>query len=92
MTKKDFVDLYAKLGDFATKAEAERKANAFIAAVEEALKKGEEVAFLGFGKFKVVERKARTCINPQTGKTMDVPAKKAVKFTPGKDLSTLVNK
>ncbi|MDR1834521.1 MAG: HU family DNA-binding protein [Fusobacteriaceae bacterium] len=92
MTKKEFVDLYFAEGDFSTKAEAERKAVAFVATIEKALAKGEEVSFLGFGKFKVVERAPRTCRNPQTGKEMKVPAKKAVKFTAGKDLGVLVNK
>lgn len=28
------------------------------------------ITFLGFGKFEVVERAARTCRNPQTGKAL----------------------
>lgn len=52
--------------------------------------KGEEITFLGFGKFEVVERAARTCRNPQTGKEMKVEAKKAVKFKAGKALSEKV--
>ena len=65
---------------------------AFLAVIEEALEKGEEVSFLGFGKFAVTERAARTCKNPQTGKEMKVEAKKVVKFKPGKALSEKVNK
>ena len=92
MTKKEFVDLYFAKGEFATKADAEKKAMAFLAVIEEALEKGEEVSFLGFGKFAVTERAARTCKNPQTGKEMKVEAKKVVKFKPGKALSEKVNK
>lgn len=87
MTKKEFIDLYFAKGDFETKADAERKAAAFLNVIEEGLLKGEEITFLGFGKFEVVERAARTCRNPQTGKEMKVEAKKAVKFKPGKALS-----
>ena len=89
MTKKEFVDLYFEKGEFATKADAERKAAAFLAVLEEALVKGEEVTFLGFGKFEVAERAAR---NPQTGEEMTIEAKKVVKFKPGKGLSEAVNK
>lgn len=87
MTKKEFIDLYFTKGEFETKADAERKAAAFLNVIEEGLLKGEEIAFLGFGKFEVVERAARTCRNPQTGKEMKVDAKKAVKFKAGKVLS-----
>ena len=87
MTKKEFIDLYFAKGEFETKADAERKAAAFLNVIEEGLLKGEEITFLGFGKFEVVERAARTCRNPQTGKEMKVEAKKAVKFKPSKALS-----
>lgn len=87
MTKKEFIDLYFTKGEFETKADAERKAAAFLNVIEEGLLKGEEIAFLGFGKFEVVERAARTCRNPQTGKEMKIEAKKAVKFKAAKALS-----
>ncbi|MCI6033671.1 HU family DNA-binding protein [Fusobacterium varium] len=90
MTKKEFIDLYFAKGEFETKADAEKKAAAFLKVIEEGLLKGEEITFLGFGKFEVVERAARTCRNPQTGKEMKVEAKKAVKFKPGKALSEKV--
>ena len=35
----------------------------------------------GIGKLKLVSRKARTGRNPQTGESIKIPAKKAVKFT-----------
>lgn len=92
MTKKEFVDLYFEKGEFTTKVDAEKKAMAFLAVIEDALVKGEEVSFLGFGKFEVAERAARTCRNPQTGEEMKVEAKKAVKFKAGKALSEKVNK
>ena len=92
MTKKEFVDLYYAKGEFATKIEAEKKAMAFLAVIEDALENGDEVSFLGFGKFEVAERAARTCRNPQTGTEMKVEAKKVVKFKPGKALSEKVNK
>ena len=91
MTKKEFIDLYVEKGSFETKAEAERKANAFLATLEEVLVKGEEISFIGFGKFEVTERAARTGRNPQTGEEMTIEAKKVVKFKPGKGLSEAVN-
>lgn len=92
MTKKEFVDLYFQKGEFTTKVDAEKKAMAFLATIEEVLEKGDEISFLGFGKFEVTERAARTCRNPQTGEEMQVEAKKVVKFKPGKSLAEKVNK
>ena len=91
MTKKEFVDLYFQKGEFTTKVDAEKKAMAFLATIEEVLEKGDEISFLGFGKFEVTERAARTCRNPQTGEEMKVEAKKAVKFKAGKALKDAIN-
>ena len=85
MTKKEFIDLYFEKGEFATKIDAEKKAAAFLAVIEE------DITFLGFGKFEVADRAARTCRNPQTGEEMEVEAKKVVKFKAGKGLSEKVN-
>ena len=91
MTKKEFVDLYFQKGEFTTKVDAEKKAMAFLATIEEVLEKGDEISFLGFGKFEVTERAARTCRNPQTGEEMKVEAKKSVKFKAGKALKDAIN-
>lgn len=56
-----------------------------------AAKGGEEVALPGFGKFKVRDRKARQARNPQTGKTVKVPASKKLAFLPAKALKDMIN-
>ena len=40
----------------------------------------DEFTVPGIGKLIMVDRKARTARNPQTGATIQVPAKKALKF------------
>jgi DNA-binding protein HU-beta len=59
---------------------------AFADSIGEALKKGDKVAWAGFGTFSVVKRSARKGRNPQTGKEMKIKASKAPKFKPGKSL------
>ena len=86
MTKKEFIELFAKKGEFASKAEAERKATAFLETVEEVLVQGEEVVFTGWGKWEVVEKAERVGRNPKTGEEVVIPAKKAIKFKAGKSL------
>lgn len=92
MTKKEFIDLFQAKSGLETKTQTEKVLTAMLESLEEVLVKGEEVSFLGFGKFEVTERSARTCRNPQTGEEMQVKAKKIVKFKPGKSLSGKVNK
>jgi DNA-binding protein HU-beta len=59
--------------------------------MSDAVNSGEEVAIFGFGKFKVVERKARKGRNPQTGETVKIAAKKHVKFEAAKAMKESVN-
>ena len=91
MTKKEFVELYFEKGGFETKVEAERKMKVFIETVEEALKRGEEVSFVGWGKWEVVEKAERMGRNPKTGEEIVIPAKKTIKFKAGKFLEEKVN-
>ncbi len=87
-------DLVAKITKDAglTKTEATKAVNAFIETVTDALVKGEKVILVGFGTFKVVERKARKGRNPRTGETIKIKAKKSPKFVPGKALKEKVAK
>lgn len=72
------------------KIEAEKAVDAFLATIEEGLKAGEKIAFVGFGSFEVTQRSAKKGRNPQTGKEMTIPAAKVPKFRPGKGLKDAV--
>lgn len=63
---------------------------AFSAIVTKAMKKGEEVKWIGFGTFSIVDRPARMARNFRTGEQMEVAASKAVKFKAGKLLKDCV--
>ena len=89
MTKADLVEKIAAKANL-TKAAAERALNAFLASVEESLAKDDKLTLTGFGTFKVSERAARTGRDPRTGNAIDIPASKAVRFTPGKTLKDAV--
>lgn len=89
MTKADFVSLVAAKADI-TKKEAGVAVDAVVASIGEVLAKGDSVSFIGFGTFSVAERAARTARVPSTGKTIEVPATKVVKFKVGKNLKESV--
>ncbi|WP_263139592.1 HU family DNA-binding protein [Pseudomonas sp. RIT-PI-AD] len=59
--------------------------------VSDSLENGNELTLPGIGKLKVSERPARTGRNPQTGKAIEIAAKKVVKFVPAKALSDAIN-
>jgi nucleoid DNA-binding protein len=91
MNKEELVSTIADKTGF-TKADSKRFLEAHLEAVEEALKKGDGVQLVGFGSFSIVERKATTGRNPQTGAEIKIPASKKVKFSAGKQLKEAVNK
>jgi len=64
--------------------------DAIISAITDSLSREERVTLVGFGTFQVMERKARTGVNPQTRQTIQIPAKKVPKFKPGKGLRQTV--
>ena len=89
MTKAELIAVIAgKSG--VTKAAASKALDAYVAAVTSELKKNGKIGLVGFGTFSVAKRKAREGRNPQTGKTIKIPAKKVVKFKAGKGLADKV--
>jgi DNA-binding protein HU-beta len=90
MNKAELIDSMAE-GAGISKADAKKALDAFIETTTNALKTGDRVALVGFGSFAVSERSARTGRNPQTGKEINIAAKKVVKFKAGADLGSAVN-
>ncbi len=90
MTKADLVAKMAKDAGV-TKTAADKALKSFQDSVKKALKKKDgKVTLVGFGTFSKVRRKARTGINPQTGKKIKIKARNAVKFKPGKALKDAI--
>jgi len=89
MTKADLVEKMAKDAGI-SKAAAGKALDSFIDGVVKAVKKGNKVALVGFGTFSVAKRKARTGRNPQTGKPIQIPARKIPKFSAGKTFKDTV--
>lgn len=90
MNKTEMVDAIADAADI-TKAQAAKALNAFIDGVTDTLKKGDKVTLIGFGTFEARERSARTGRNPQTGKTINIPASTTPAFKAGKKLKDALN-
>jgi len=73
-----------------TKRTSREAVDAVTSAISDSLGREEKVTLVGFGSFRVMERKARSARNPQTGEEIQIPAKKVPKFTAGKALREAV--
>lgn len=90
MNKAELIEAMAS-GSGLSKADSKKALDAFINSTTGALKKGDRLSLIGFGSFSISDRKARTGRNPRTGKEIQIPAKKVVKFKAGSELANSVN-
>ena len=88
MNKTDLVNKVAQV--LKTKKDAQAAVDIVLSSIAEALEKGDAVSLVGFGTFKVTERKARKGRNPQTGEEIYIAASKVPKFVAGKALKEAV--
>lgn len=90
MNRKELIDALAdKTGS--SKADADRTIGALIEIITDSLKKGDNVALVGFGTFEVRKRAAREGRNPATGETIKIKAAKVPAFKAGAGLKAAVN-
>jgi len=86
MTKAELIKAIARDAGI-TKTQATRVLDSYIANITKELKKNGKLGLVGFGTFSVVNKKARTGRNPQTGNKIKIKAKNVVKFKAGHKLT-----
>jgi DNA-binding protein HU-beta len=91
MNKSELIDKIANDAGI-TKAAAQRSIESMIEGIGSSLHKDERTTLVGFGTFTLSKRKARTGRNPQTGATIEIPAKQSVRFRAGKELEEMLNR
>jgi DNA-binding protein HU-beta len=90
MNRKELIDaLSDKTGS--SKVDADRNISALIEIITGTLKKGDNVALVGFGTFEVRKRAARAGRNPSTGAAIKIKAAKVPAFKAGATLKAVVN-
>lgn len=90
MTKDDMIKQVADQSAL-TNAQAKKAFDAVFQVITNGLKKGEDVAIVGFGVFKVKKMAARTGRNPRTGDPIDISAKNSSTFSASKSLKEAIN-
>ena len=86
MNKTELIEAIATRSK-TTKAQTTAMLNELLEVIQQTIASGNDVQLVGFGTFSVTERAGREGRNPATGVTLTIPAKKVVKFKPGKALS-----
>ena len=90
MNKNELIAAMAEKSGL-SKKDAGAALDAFIEAVQDALKEGDKVQLIGFGTFEVRERAAHTGINPQTKEPVEIAASKTPAFKAGKAFKDALN-
>ena len=89
MNKGDLINVMASNANI-SKVQAKKALESFIDSTSKELGGGGRVSLVGFGSWSIANRAARIGRNPQTGATLQIPARKVVKFKAGNDLSNTV--
>lgn len=91
LTKESFIDRIAEKSG-ATKTDAKKMLEAFVAVTTDTVAKGGSVNVTGFGKFEGVDRQARNGVNPKTGEKITIEARRSASFKAGKTFKEAVKK
>lgn len=83
ITKKELVEQVAQQTG-ADRGDTRKIVQAFLDAVVQELNRGNRLEFRDFGVFEVRQRAPRMAQNPKTLEPVKVPAKRSVRFKPGR--------
>ena len=91
MTRSELVAALAERQSHLLRRDVESAVNCLLKHMAEALVQGERIEIRGFGGFDLHHRPPRIARNPKTGEAVNLPAKVAVHFKPGKDMRERVD-
>ena len=87
MNRAALIDYVHKgMGKGGSRIAADRAVSLVIAGIKAGLQRDKTVQLVGFGTFKVVERKARLGTNPHTREPLNIKQSRTVKLAIAKDL------
>ena len=91
MNRSDLVEKMASKFVHLPYQDVELALDTLLAAITGALVRGGRVEIRGFGSMSVSHQDARIGRNPRNGQKVDIPAKRVIRFKPGKALRENVN-
>lgn len=91
MTKKKLINSISQEREL-NPNEVRQVIQSFLDKMTKTLAKGDRLEFRDFGVFEVVERKQKVGRNPKNAAVpIIIPARNAVKFTPGKKMKKMID-
>ncbi len=91
LTKAEFVEaVYSNVG--LSRRDSADVIELLFESIKETLARGESVKISGFGNFVVREKKARIGRNPQTGRDIEISARRVLTFKPSQVLKDVLNR
>lgn len=90
ITKKSLVETIAD-STGQRRSEVKKTLQELLNQIVDELGEGNRIEFRDFGVFEVKERAARTAQNPRTLERVAVPAKRTVKFKPGRKMKDVLD-
>jgi integration host factor subunit alpha len=90
MTKAEIIESVHTKVQF-SKKEAAEVVELVFDTMKETLERGEKIKISGFGNFIVRDKKARIGRNPQTGKEIEIAARRVLTFRPSQVLKSALN-
>ncbi len=91
MTRSELIAALAEKNPSLTAADIEAAVKMITTSICDHLAKGGRIEMRGFGVFSLNKRASRIGRNPKTGERVEVPAKYAAHFKPGKLLREKIN-
>ncbi len=92
MVKSELIHKLCNLHPNMIKKDIEKILDIVFSEITDALCRGENIEIRGFGTYKIIKRKARQGRNPKNSETVQIPAKKAIKWKMSKILYNKLNK
>ena len=89
MNKEDLSKAIYEVHGGISFADARRIVDLILDLIKGRLIRGEKVLVSGFGSFRVVKRRDRKGINPQTGESIVIRGRRAINFKPSKNLKSI---
>lgn len=80
VTKKDLMDHLADTTGLKVR-DSKQLVESFFNTIRETLASGEEVQLSGFGRFNILDKRARPGRNPKNGKPFEIKARRVITFT-----------
>ena len=91
MVKSELVHKLCDIHPNVLRKDMEKIVEVIVQEILEALRRNEAVEIRGFGRFKVINRKARVGRNPKNSSAVNIPAKRDMKWKMSKILYERLN-